>query len=85
MNSPSEPNHQKKSLDYSTEASVICRHYKAKAVLILVIGGSKGSGIGVLGQSDTVKDLPRALRAFADKWEQDAQNGLTTIGIPTSP
>ncbi len=61
---------------YDDEAEQILREVRAQAVVLMVLGGKKGSGFSVSGlestsQESVISDLPRILRHMADEIQKD--------------
>lgn len=58
--------------DYATTVRLGAR---AKGVILLVLGGEKGSGFSVQADGPTTLQLPALLRNIADQIEADLKKG----------
>lgn len=57
---------------YDPEASAALASAQAAAVVLIVIGGDRGSGFSVQSMTpDTLRNLPNLLRGIADAIDQD--------------
>ena len=56
---------------YDDVATMALSATRAQAVIVVVIGGDRGSGFSVQALEGVVLDLPKILRSMADQIEQD--------------
>jgi hypothetical protein len=56
---------------YDDLATTVREQAKANGVIVIVIGGDKGTGFSVQGGVETLLALPTILRSTADQIEQD--------------
>lgn len=59
---------------YDRLATDVRTKAEAKAVVVIVVGGNKGSGFSVQATVETVLALPALLRTIADGIEEDHGN-----------
>ena len=60
---------------YDNECQFVMGAARAQAVLLLVIGGDKGSGFSFTGPVAMTSNVPKMLRDVADQIEEDVANG----------
>ena len=56
---------------YDNLATLVRTRAKAEGVIVIVIGGSKGSGFSVQATFEVTAKLPELLRTMADDIERD--------------
>lgn len=60
---------------YDEETTLVMDRVKARAVILIVFGGAKGSGFSVQATEPTMVELPAMLRGIADEMEADINSG----------
>ena len=63
---------------YDDEATQVRESTSAKGVVLIVVGGDRGSGFSCQAQEDVILDLPAVLRSLADQVEADAFKEVVT-------
>jgi len=57
---------------YDDEATLVRRRTAAKAVVVIVVAGTRGSGFSVQAEEGVVLPLPTLLRQIADDMERES-------------
>jgi hypothetical protein len=58
---------------YDDVATMALQETRASGVIVIVLGGDRGSGFSVQAVEGVVLDLPQLLRTTADQIEKDLQ------------
>jgi hypothetical protein len=59
---------------YDDVATMALRETRASGVIVIVVGGDRGSGFSVQAVEGVALDLPQILRTMADQIEKDVQS-----------
>jgi 23S rRNA pseudoU1915 N3-methylase RlmH len=60
---------------YDALATTVRKNAKAAGVVVVVLGGSRGSGFSVQATAEVTLRLPELLRTIADGIEEDLRGG----------
>jgi hypothetical protein len=64
---------------YDEEAVSLKKELNAQALILIVVGGPKGSGLSVKSDEILLAALPQVLRTTADLIEDEVKKDLETI------